>query len=272
MPNRVLRSELLESESWLSAKDNVDRLAWIACFLTVDALGNMPAGPQRLIRLWRPYGVDSPERVAKILRELSDVDLIRLYQAEDKPYLHIPRFRQNLRFLGHLWPLSPWTENEYKQRLAKKSQVNHQSTPVILRDPPLEVEVEVEVEVDKTNTNSARKGSRLPDGWTPSMELQEWSKRKRPDLNVSEVVEEFRDYWRGVPGSRGRKLDWDATFRNRIRDKRGVTSSSEPWWTTEAATKQKAVELGMTARGGESWNDFRARIRTRLAEAQNAAK
>jgi hypothetical protein len=28
---------------------------------------------------------------------------------------------------------------------------------------------------------------------------------------------EFRDYWIGVPGQRGTKLDWSATWRNRIR-------------------------------------------------------
>lgn len=34
---------------------------------------------------------------------------------------------------------------------------------------------------------------------------------------------EFVDYWIGVPGSRGTKLDWPATWRNRVRDtlKRG---------------------------------------------------
>ena len=28
----------------------------------------------------------------------------------------------------------------------------------------------------------------------------------------------FHDYWIGIPGQRGVKLDWQATWRNRIRD------------------------------------------------------
>jgi hypothetical protein len=32
---------------------------------------------------------------------------------------------------------------------------------------------------------------------------------------------EFCDYWRGVPGSRGCKLDWPATYRNRLREVAG---------------------------------------------------
>ncbi|MCA9101921.1 MAG: hypothetical protein KDA63_12250, partial [Planctomycetales bacterium] len=27
----------------------------------------------------------------------------------------------------------------------------------------------------------------------------------------------FIDYWKAIPGSKGRKVDWDATFRNWIR-------------------------------------------------------
>jgi hypothetical protein len=31
-------------------------------------------------------------------------------------------------------------------------------------------------------------------------------------------LEQFRDYWAGVAGARGVKLDWPATLRNRLRD------------------------------------------------------
>src|SRR5437660_1331440 len=34
-------------------------------------------------------------------------------------------------------------------------------------------------------------------------------------------VDEFRDYWHGVPGTRGCKLDWEATWRNRCREVAG---------------------------------------------------
>ena len=129
MPNRILRAELLDSEAWLSLKDNADRAAFIACILTVDTFGDMPAGPHRLVRLWRPYGIDTPEKAAKVFGELIDVDLVRSYQQDAKPYLHIPRFQQSPRFPGHLWPLSPWASNEEKQIVAKKSPVTHGESP-----------------------------------------------------------------------------------------------------------------------------------------------
>ena len=64
---------------------------------------------------------------------------------------------------------------------------------------------------------TATRGSRLPANWVPNKELAEWSKAERPDLDLRKVLEEFRDYWTSVAGSKGVKLDWDATWRNWVR-------------------------------------------------------
>ena len=66
-------------------------------------------------------------------------------------------------------------------------------------------------------SSSATRGSRLPADWKPDAELAEWSKSERPDLNLRKVLEEFRDYWTSVAGSKGVKLKWDATWRNWVR-------------------------------------------------------
>lgn len=66
-------------------------------------------------------------------------------------------------------------------------------------------------------TATATRGSRLPADWKPNAELAEWSKAERPDLNLRKVLEEFRDYWSSVAGSKGVKLNWDATWRNWVR-------------------------------------------------------
>lgn len=165
MPNRILRAELLESEAWLSLKDNADRAAYIACLLTVDTFGSMPAGPQRLVRLWRPYGIDTPEKAAKAFADLIDVDLVRRYVSEGKPYLYVPRFRQSCRWLGHVWPLSPWATDEEKQRHAKKTHVEHMRPPADHGGPQAEVGVEVGVGVDVKATTLS--------GYAPDVSLPE---------------------------------------------------------------------------------------------------
>lgn len=65
---------------------------------------------------------------------------------------------------------------------------------------------------------SRKKGCRLPDDWILSEELGYWSMRqglKREE--VFDQYDKFVDYWKAVPGQKGVKLDWDATFRNWIR-------------------------------------------------------
>ena len=52
----------------------------------------------------------------------------------------------------------------------------------------------------------------LPDDW------KEEAEKLAPNLDPEKLFEEFADYWKAVPGQRGRKKDWLATFRNHIRN------------------------------------------------------
>lgn len=67
-------------------------------------------------------------------------------------------------------------------------------------------------------------GSRLPSDWRIPDEYRDWALAAYPDLDPQRVVRmslEFRDYWTAVPGQRGRKTDWQATWRNNVRKKMG---------------------------------------------------
>jgi len=74
---------------------------------------------------------------------------------------------------------------------------------------------------EKTTAAKNKRGVRLPPDWQPSDVLADWAKTTRPDLVIAESVDRFRDYWIAKPGEAGVKLDWDATFRNWIRNERG---------------------------------------------------
>lgn len=80
---------------------------------------------------------------------------------------------------------------------------------------------------------ASKRGHRLPHDWQPSPEDAGFADRL--GLNADEMAAEFRDYWQGVPGARGLKLDWSATFRNscRMQAKRkpaARASQARPWW------------------------------------------
>lgn len=69
-------------------------------------------------------------------------------------------------------------------------------------------------------TAQTRKRGTRVDTWTgPDAALVEWARRECPLVDGRVETEAFFDYWRGVPGVRGTKLDWPGTWRNRMRDR-----------------------------------------------------
>jgi len=63
----------------------------------------------------------------------------------------------------------------------------------------------------------ATKGTRLPDDFSISEEMRSWAMTKHPSTDIEAETEAFVDYWRGVAGAKGVKMDWLATWRNWIR-------------------------------------------------------
>jgi hypothetical protein len=52
--------------------------------------------------------------------------------------------------------------------------------------------------------------------------MGDWATQERPDLDVRQVAEQFKDYWVAQAGQKGVKLDWDATWRNWVRNTKAV--------------------------------------------------
>lgn len=61
-----------------------------------------------------------------------------------------------------------------------------------------------------------KRGSRLPDDWNPVPDYDPHSFGLSVEQHDAELAK-FRDYWRSVPGAKGRRLDWPATWRNWMR-------------------------------------------------------
>jgi hypothetical protein len=61
------------------------------------------------------------------------------------------------------------------------------------------------------------RGTRIDD-WKPGPSDIDWQRRASiADDIARREFEKFGDYWRAVPGQRGLKLDWSATWRNWLR-------------------------------------------------------
>jgi hypothetical protein len=59
---------------------------------------------------------------------------------------------------------------------------------------------------------------RLPEEWQPKENDIRIMKEHFPSIDLKLETHAFRDYWASVAGARGKKADWDATWRNWIRN------------------------------------------------------
>lgn len=87
---------------------------------------------------------------------------------------------------------------------------------------------ETETEQNRTEQRE-RRATRLPDDFALTRERRLVAEAER--LPAERTFEKFCNYWRSVPGAKGRKLDWDATWRNWClteRDRNGFRQPEQP--------------------------------------------
>ena len=109
---------------------------------------------------------------------------------------------------------------------AKKEQaLNVASTAVEQTNNGVSTKQKPETRNHETETKKEKgaspNGSRLPTDWAASPEQLAWARAERSDIDPAREAASFRDYWHGVAGAKGRKADWEATWRNWIRNSRG---------------------------------------------------
>lgn len=98
------------------------------------------------------------------------------------------------------------------------------SSPHEIRNKPQE-EITLEEgtleEPQRASPRADARGTRLPDDFCLNSSMREWATLSAPHVDLETALAEFCDYWRGIPGQRGKKLDWPATWRNRMRELEG---------------------------------------------------
>ena len=106
--------------------------------------------------------------------------------------------------------LSHWLEQDDINTISERYQ-----------DDSLETERETETDKEKeAETRRGTKGSRLSADWVLPEDWESWARQERPDLNPQKVGEQFKDFWIAKAGAAGVKLDWQATWRNWVRNQR----------------------------------------------------
>ena len=110
-----------------------------------------------------------------------------------------------------------------------------QETHVVSKDNPNQEPITINHKPIKEN----KKGSRLSQDWFLSKSMGDWATQERPDLDVRQVAEQFKDYWIAQAGQKGVKLDWDATWRNWVRNTKAVKTNPYDVGRTTVASKNE---------------------------------
>lgn len=92
---------------------------------------------------------------------------------------------------------------------------------------------------EKREAPQRSRGSRLPADWAPSADLLACARAERADLDLDATLARFRDHWAAAAGSKGVKLDWNATYRNWIRNEKQAAAPRAP-----APAVASTVQLG----------------------------
>jgi uncharacterized protein YdaU (DUF1376 family) len=135
--------------------------------------------------------------------------------------------------------------------------------------PPIATNNHKPITINHKPIKENKRGSRLAQDWFLSKSMGDWATKERPDLDVRQVAEQFKDYWVAQAGQKGVKLDWDATWRNWVRNTKAVKpnpydvgrltvpSKNEPDHALEKIKADAKTTRPPTAAEREILNSFR---------------
>ncbi len=210
MPNRTLRDGLRSSGPINGLSDRAHRL-YTHLLLTADDFGLLEWTPAWVKAMAVPALTWELAEVERLMAELAAARLVRVYEAKGKPHAAVEKWEQR-RWAKHpKFPLPPWgVEHVIGGYVAPRARDNAEEAPARPNGKRV-LDPRVAELLPKVDRGTRMEIAELPDEW------RTFCAEQRPDLSPEAVFERFRDYWRGVPGRRGTKLDWAGTWRNWVR-------------------------------------------------------
>ena len=115
---------------------------------------------------------------------------------------------------------------------------------------------------DEPKPKKEANGTRLDPNWVLSENLRQWTRTRFPqttEQRLADELETFHDYWRSAPGQKGRKADWDATWRTwtkrafstaPIRPRAADGERFVPAWEVEKVAKRERTKALYEKFGG----------------------
>ena len=170
-------------------------------------------------------------RCSEVLETLHETEIAFQLRLSTEELEQTKQLFISKNFIDKHWNLLNWDKRQFvsdsstmrvaKHRSKKKQVSNVDETLQKRPSNAIDTDTDTDTEQIQKRVNSKR-GSRLAQDWFLSKSMGDWATKERPDLDVRQVAEQFKDYWVAQAGQKGVKLDWDATWRNWIRNTKAV--------------------------------------------------
>jgi len=222
----VARMRTIKPEFWTDDEivdlDLLPKLLYIGLWNFADDDGFIEASARRIKRLVFP---DNDYDVAGALAALVQSRRIGEFESDQGRVYQILRFKQHQR------PQHP-TPTKFTNIRAVSTNA-HEDSGEIVRPHP----VEESSGGESSEVSAAGRGTRIHESFTISDDMRVWAKEHASLVDIDAKLPEFIDYWRGVPGSKGVKLDWKGTWRNSMRKQQQFASKDKPKSNTDWALR-----------------------------------
>lgn len=232
-PGLYKNEDLAECSIWA-------RFVFPGLWMLADRDGRMEDRPKRIKAELLPF--DNAD-VDQLLNELASFGFILRYEVEGQRYIQVLKFTEHqtphVREQASTIPAPVETVQGTTKAVPKHDLEDAMPSPrspdVLIADSLFTdtgylnpVEAAPEVEAPPAKRTKTAPATRLPADWLPTDGDVTFCKTERPDLRVSEVADRFRDHWIAQPGAKGQKVDWNATWRNWVRNERRGSSHGPP--------------------------------------------
>jgi hypothetical protein len=220
-----LFSSITESTIWVAP--DAHRICWITMLAMADRMGRVWASVPGLASRARIGVDDTRAALASFLAPDPDS------RTKDHEGRRIEEIDGGWRLLNHakyraIRDVETTREvaREHMRRTRAKVRQQGEQFTAVRRGSHI-AEAEAEAEALKSRAGRSQ-GKRLSADWQPSEPLKAWAAKERPDLDLANVVANFRDHWAAAAGRTAVKLDWDAAFRTWVRNERAKPGTIKP--------------------------------------------
>ena len=165
-------------------------------------------------------------RCSETLETLHETEIAFQLRLSEAELIETKNLFISKNFIDKQWNLLNWDKRQFvsdsstmrvrKYRDKKKQPSNADET--LQKQPSNAIDTDTDTDTESNKKKENKRGSRLSQDFCLPNEWNSWARNERPELNVLQTFDKFKDYWIAQAGQKGVKLDWFATWRNWVRN------------------------------------------------------